>query len=507
MTGPYPRRPSAIAERGMVATSQPLATQAGLRALEDGGTAVDAAICAAAVLCVVEPMMTGLGGDAFAIVHRDGKLDGLNSSGRAPAAADPDTLGAIPIRGPLAVTVPGAVAGWAALAERHGRLGLDRLLRDAIEIAERGFAVTPVIAGMWQADADALAGFPEAARTWLPAPRAGELRRLPELARTLREVAEHGPDGFYRGRIAEAICAASPLSSDDLTAHRAEWVEPLRVRYRGVEVCELPPNGQGAAALQALGMLDCLELPADEVERVHQQAEAAKLAFADAYRHIHDGPLPAGYLDPSYLAERAGLIEQGRAGSPAPGDLPRGGTVYLCAVDHERTACSLIQSIYYHFGSLVVAPGTGVTLQNRGACFTLEPGHPNRLAAGKRPFHTIIPGMLVEGASLIGPFGLMGGHMQPQGHLQLVSQLIDRGLDPQAAIDEPRFRLDLSDGDWTLALEAPLWRHGGVLGRRGHRVLLDPDPTGFGGAQAILVHGDALIGGSESRKDGVVLGR
>ena len=507
MTRAYPRRSSAVAERGMVATSQPLATQAGLQALADGGTAVDAAIAAAAVLCVVEPMMTGLGGDAFAIIHRDGKLDGLNSSGRSPAAADPDALGAIPIRGPLAVTVPGAVAGWAALAERHGRLGLDRLLRDAIEIAERGFAVTPVIAGMWQAGAGALAGFPEAARTWLPAPRVGELRRLPELARTLRAIAEHGPDGFYRGRVADAICSATPLSADDLAAHRAEWVEPLRVPYRGVEVCELPPNGQGAAALQALGMLGCLDLPADEVDRVHVQAEAAKLAFADAYRHIHDGPLPAGYLDPAYLAERAGLIQRERAGAPGPGNLPRGDTVYLCAVDGERTACSLIQSIYYAFGSLVVAPQTGVTLQNRGACFTLEPGHPNRLAPGKRPFHTIIPGMLVDGDALLGPFGLMGGHMQPQGHLQLVSQLIDRGLDPQAAIDEPRFRLDLADGEWALALEAPLWRHGGVLGRRGHRVLLDPDPTGFGGAQAILVHGDALIGGSESRKDGVVLGR
>ena len=507
MTRSYPRRSSAIAARGMVATSQPLATQAGLRALEDGGTAVDAAICAAAVLCVVEPMMTGLGGDAFAIVHRDGALDGLNSSGRAPAAADPDALGAIPVRGPLAVTVPGAVAGWAALAERHGRLGLDRLLQDAIAIAERGFAVTPVIAGMWQESAAALAGFPEAARTWLPAPRVGELRRLPELARTLRAVAEHGPDGFYRGRVAEAICAATPLSADDLADHRAEWVEPLRVRYRGVEVCELPPNGQGAAALQALGTLGCHELPAEEGDRVHLQAEAAKLAFADAYRYLCDGPLPAGYLDPAYLAERAALIDPARARTPAPGELPRGDTVYLCAVDEERNACSLIQSVYYAFGSLVVAPQTGVTLQNRGACFTLEAGHPNRLAPGKRPFHTIIPGMLMDGDTLLGPFGLMGGHMQPQGHLQLVSQLVDRELDPQAAIDEPRFRLDLADGEWTLALEAPLWRHGGTLGRRGHRVLLDPDPTAFGGAQAILLHGDALIGGSESRKDGVVLGR
>ena len=490
----------------MVATSQPLATRAGLRALEDGGTAVDAAIAAAAVLCVVEPMMTGVGGDVFAIVHRDGVLDGLNSSGRSPAAADPDALDAIPIRGPLAVTVPGAVAGWAALAERHGRLGLDRLLRDAIETAERGFALTPVIAGMWQADAPALARHAEAARTWLPAPRLGEVRALPDLARTLRAIAEHGPDGLYRGRIADAICAVTPLTVDDLAAHRAEWVEPLRMRYRGIDVCELPPNGQGAVALQALGVLGSLELPAGATDRVHVQAEAAKLAFADGYRHLHDGPLPAGYLDPAYLAERAGLIDPARARAPGTGALPRGGTVYLCAVDAERTACSLIQSIYYHFGSLVVAPQTGVTLQNRGACFTLEQGHPNRLAPGKRPFHTIIPGMLADGDRLIGPFGLMGGHMQPQGHLQLVSSLVDRQLDPQAAIDEARFRLDLADDEWTLALEQPLWSRAGKLAARGHRVLLDPDQTAFGGAQVIVQRDGALIGGSESRKDGVVLG-
>ena len=257
---PFPARASAVAARGMVATSQPLATQAGLRALERGGNAIDAALAAAAVLCVVEPMSTGVGGDCFALVWRDGELTGLNASGRAPAAADPDAMGTtIPLRGPLSVTAPGAVAGWAALAERHGRLGLDRALADAIDIAERGFAVTPVIAGYWAGAADDLAGFEEARRV-LPAGAArGPDRAAPELAATLRRIASEGADGLYRGPVAEAICAVTPLTLDDLAVPHADWVEPLRQHYRGVEVCEIPPNGQGVAALQALGILDGIE--------------------------------------------------------------------------------------------------------------------------------------------------------------------------------------------------------------------------------------------------------
>jgi gamma-glutamyltranspeptidase/glutathione hydrolase len=493
----------------MVATSQPLATEAGLRALERGGNAIDAALAAAAALCVVEPMSTGVGGDCFALVWRDGELTGLNASGRAPAAADPGAMGiAIPERGPLSVTAPGAVGGWAALAERHGRLGLDRALTDAIDIAERGFAVTPVIAGYWAGAAADLAQHDEARRVFLPAPRVGEIVRLPELAATLRRIAVDGAGGFYGGPVADAICAVTPLTHDDLVLPHADWVEPLRKRYGGVEVCEIPPNGQGVAALQALGILEGLDhASGDALDRVHLQAEAMKLAFADAERHVHDGPLPARYLDEEYLATRRALIDPARAGIPSAGPLERSGTVYLCAVDEDRNACSLIQSVYYGFGSLVVAPGTGVVLQNRGHGFTLEPGHPNRLAPGKRPYHTIIPGLLLRDGALLGPFGVMGGHMQPQGHLQVVSHMVDRGLDPQAALDEPRWRLD-RDGrhGWSLALEEPLYGLAPALARRGHRTLCDPHPESFGGGQAVLVRGDALIGGSESRKDGVALG-
>ena len=255
----------------------------------------------------------------------------------------------------------------------------------------------------------------------------------------------------------------------------------MRKHYRGVEVCEIPPNGQGVAALQALGILAGIDHTGGRaLDRVHLQAEAMKLAFADAERHVHDGPLPAGYLDDEYLAGRRALIDPARAGSPTAGPLERSGTVYLCAVDEERNACSLIQSVYYPFGSLVVAPGTGVVLHNRGAGFTLEPGHPNRMAPGKRPYHTIIPGLLLRDGALLGPFGLMGGHMQPQGHLQLVSHLVDRGLDPQAAIDEPRWRLDSeARGDWALALEAPLHRLAPALARRGHRAALRSDRSGL----------------------------
>jgi gamma-glutamyltranspeptidase/glutathione hydrolase len=406
------------------------------------------------------------------------------------------------------VTAPGAVAGWAALAERHGRLGLEHALADAIDIAERGFGVTPVIAGYWANAAAELAQFEEARAVFLPAPRVGQIVRLPELAATLRGIASGGADGFYRGPVADAICAVTPLTLDDLAVPHAEWVEPLRMHYRGVEVCEIPPNGQGVAALQALGILEGLDHTGGRVlDRVHLESEAMKLAFADAERHVHDGPLPPRYLDEEYLASRRALIDPARAGAPSAGALGRSGTVYLCAVDEQRNACSLIQSVYHGFGSMVVAPGTGVVLQNRGHCFTLEQGHPNRLAPGKRPYHTIIPGLLLREGDLLGPFGLMGGHMQPQGHLQVVSHMTDRGLDPQAALDEPRWRLDRDAREgWSLALEEPLHGLAPALARRGHRVLCDPNPAAFGGGQAVLVRDDVLIGGSESRKDGVALG-
>jgi gamma-glutamyltranspeptidase/glutathione hydrolase len=492
----------------MVATSHPAAVHAALRCLRAGGNAADAAVVGAAVLCVVEPMSTGIGGDAFALVWRDGQLTGLNGSGRAPADADPDALGAtMPFTGPQSVTVPGAVAAWQALLERHGTWSLDRCLEDAIDAAEAGFEVAPVIAGLWERVAPDLAAYEEAAEVFLPAPPAGGTFQNPQLAATLRRIADGGPDGFYRGPVAEAIADATWLSTDDLAAVRADWVEPLSTPFAGATVCELPPNGQGAAALQAIALVRDLELGGrGDADRVHLQAEAMKLAFADAYRYLADEPLPAGYLDEAYLAERRGLIDPARSGDPGPGALPRGGTVYLSVVDGDRMACSFIQSLYIRFGSRVVAPGTGVMLQNRGGCFTLEPGHPNRLAPGRRPFHTIIPGMLLDDAGLVGPFGLMGGHVQPQGHLQLMTNLLQRGLGPQAALDEPRWRLDQDAQGWLLCLEPGLWHVADVLERRGHRVWRDPDPTSYGGGQVILVRDGGLLGGSEPRKDGVAAG-
>ena len=498
------RRSSAVAARAMAATSHPLATRAALRVLEDGGNAIDASVTAAAVLCVVEPMSTGIGGDLFAIVWEDDAAYGLNSSGRSPRSLDVGSLTEIPVRGPRSVTVPGAVAGWAALLERFGSIGLDRCLAPAIDAAEQGFAVTPVIAGMWDVLARALTD-EEARRVFGRAPRVGEIVRLPDMAGSLRLLAAQGPAALYDGPIGEAICHASWLEPGDLRAHVPEWVDPLRLRHRGVDVLELPPNGQGAVALQAMALVEPLA-PRDLADRVHLQAEALKLAFADGYGHIADRPLPDGFLDQGYVAERRALIDRDRAGSPSAGPLPRGGTVYLCCIDGERRGCSLIQSVFHGFGSGVVAPGTGIALQNRGSSFTLEPGHPNRLAPGVRPFHTIIPGLLVRDGALLGPFGVMGGHFQPQGHLQVVEQLLAEGADPQAALDAPRFRLDLAGGAWTLALEPALWPLEAELARRGHRVLRDADPGAFGGGQAVLVRGDVLEGGSEPRKDGYAAG-
>jgi gamma-glutamyltranspeptidase / glutathione hydrolase len=494
-----------VTSRGMAATSHPLATRAAVLCLEDGGNACDAAVCAAAVLCVCEPMSTGLGGDCFAITWRNGVLDGLNSSGRAPLGADPDQLGGVmPLYGPRSVTVPGAVRGWAALLDRYGSWGLDRCLHAAIDAAERGFAVGPVIASVWREPLETPPR--EFASVFLPPPPVGSTVTLPALAATLRRIAAAGPDGFYHGPVADAICASCWLEHQDLAAHHAEWVAPLTVDYGDVTVCELPPNGQGAAALQALGIADGLDVTGPDADRVHHQAEAMKLAFADAYRYIADQPLPAGYLDAEYLAARRALVDPDTAASPAAGMLPRGDTVYLCVVDESRMACSFIQSVYHSWGSRVVAPGTGVVLQNRGAGFTLDERHPNRLAPGRRPYHTIIPGMLVRGGELVGPFGLMGGHVQPQGHLQLVTHLVTGRLDPQTALDQPRWRLDQEPDGWVLCLEPGLWHAADDLERRGHLVVRDSDRRNFGGGQCILVHADALVGGSEPRKDGQASG-
>jgi gamma-glutamyltranspeptidase/glutathione hydrolase len=452
----------------MVATSQPLATRAGLRALERGGNAADAALAAAAVLAVVEPMSTGVGGDAFALVWDGESLYGLDAAGPAPRAADP----VVPVEesGPRSVTVPGAVAGWAALAERFGRLGLDAVLTDALAAAEDGFAVGRVTAEQW---------------TLPPAPRPGERMRSPELGGTLRRIAEEGPSAFYRGDVARAIASCSWLDADDLADYEPAWVEPLELDYRGVTVCELPPPTQGVAALEALGLLRLGEagLPA--------QVECARLALEDARAHVRDG------ADVGWLLEEGRLRE--RRARPASGVAePSGGTVYLCAVDGDRMAVSFIQSLFGGFGSGVVAPGTGVVLQNRGAGFRVN----GAVEPGKRPYHTIIPGMLLRGGRLLGPFGVMGGLLQAQAHMQLVSGLVDEGLDPQEALERPRFRVQGA----TVRLEEGLWERAGELEGSGLEVVCSSARGEFGGGQVVLVDGEVLLGGSDPRKDGYAAG-
>ncbi|HXH87657.1 MAG TPA: gamma-glutamyltransferase [Gaiellaceae bacterium] len=471
------RRPTIVRD-GMVATSHPLATRAGVRALERGGNAVDAALAAAAMLCVAEPGHTGIGGDLFAQLWWDRELVGLNGSGRSPGEL-PDGA-AVTEFGPTSVTVPGTVRAWADLAERFGRLGLDAAIADAVDAGERGIAATERVAQNWAASP----------RAPYPAPAPGEIYRFPELAATLRRIASEGPDAFYRGRVAEQIAAVSWLGEADLAAHASEWVEPLRLAYRGVEVCELPPNGQGAAALIALALLDGLP------DTLHSRIEVTKLALADAYGHFADAPFPEFLLDPEHLAARRALVSPERALDPEPSTAPRGGTTYLCAVDGDRNAISLIQSTYYHWGSGVLAGETGIMLQNRAWGFT---SGPNELEPGKRPFHTIIPGMLLRDGELWGPFGVMGGPMQAQGHLQLVHGLVDRGLDPQRALDEPRFRVD--EGRH-VEVEPGLAGELDGLRALGHDAVVAGEEHGFGVGQCVLVEGEALVGGSDGRGDG-----
>jgi gamma-glutamyltranspeptidase/glutathione hydrolase len=463
------RRPPTVSARAMVATSQAAATQAGLRALERGGTAADAAVAAAAALCVTEPMSTGIGGDAFAIVWDGETVHGLDAAGPAPRSADPD--GPIEQRGPRSTTVPGSVAGWEELLSRFGALGLDRALQDAIDMAEHGVAAGVRVAEMW-----ALGGGPsEAGAT----PQVGSTYRLPMLGRTLRTLAEHGPGPLYHGELAAAIAASTWLEESDLADYAPRWVEPLSVDYRDAVIYELPPPTQGVAALEALGML-ALEEPTLEA-----QVRAVRLALEDAFAHVRDGADVSALLEPEYVASRA------RTAAGAVSE-PRSGTAYLCVVDEAGMAVSFIQSLYE--GSGVEVPGTGIHMQNRAACFEVN----GAIEPGRRPYHTIIPGLLVRDGALLGPFGVMGGFIQAQAHVQLVSSLIDDRLDPQAALDRPRFRVD---GD-AIRLEQGMWESAQDLGPLGGEVVLSSQPLEFGSGQAILRQGDVLVGGSDSRRDG-----
>ena len=473
----WPRLP-AVAGEGMVATSHPQATRAGLRALERGGNAVDAALAAAAMLTVCEPGHNSIGGDAFALLWWDGGLQGLNGSGRAPA--DLRGLSFEPF-GPRSVTVPGAVRAWADLAGRFGRFDLAAAVAPAAEAAATGVVATARVAEHWRR---------AAARAPRPAPQLGERYTLPELATTLERIASEGPDALYTGAVAQAIAAHCWLEESDLAEHRSDWVEPLRRAYRGVEVCELPPNGQGMAALVALGVLDELELG------LHGEIEAVKVALEWAAGAI--GEEPVAFPDVEALRRR---LRPDAALETAI--WPEGSTTYLCAVDGDRNAVSLIQSSFHHFGSGVLAGGTGIVLQNRAAGFRVEAGHPNSLAAGRRPFHTIIPGLLLQEGRLLGPFGVMGGPMQAQAHVQVVRRLVDDGLDPQGALDAPRFR---AAGGRRVLLEPGLADRADELRRLGHDAVADDAPHDFGVGQIVLVHGDALLGGSDGRADGYAAG-
>jgi gamma-glutamyltranspeptidase / glutathione hydrolase len=531
-----------FAPRGAVATSQPLAASAGLAVLRRGGNAVDAALATAIALTQVQPGSNDIGGDMFALVWDGAQLHGLNASGRAPAALTletaraaglaptPGALGGdqaraelvMPAHGWLPVTVPGAPAGWRDLHARFGSLPFAELFEDAIAWAAGGWGVSPRVAAGWDATVrrvrPRLSGpeFEEWARVYQidgRAPRAGETFRNPDAARTLRLIADSKAEAFYHGEIATALAdfarrTGGLITEADLAAHTSTWVDPISARYRGHEVWEIPPNGQGIAALLALSILDGMDLAAaSPQERLHAQIEATKLAFADVHAYVADPdavPVPTdALLDPAYAASRRALITD-RAGDPPPGRPDTGGTVYLCTADADGMMVSLIQSNYMGFGSQVVVPGYGFGLQNRGAGFALDPAHPNAVAPGKRPFHTIIPAFLTRGGEPVGPFGVMGGHMQPQGHVQVTMSTVDGGLDPQAALDLPRWywhsgRSVAVESRLDPALVAD-------LSARGHEVTVD-DANFYGYGQAIWRQpGGGYVAGTEPRADGCAVG-
>ena len=546
-------RSPVLARRGMVASSQPLASQAGLSILVQGGNAADAAVATAAALNVTEPTSTGLGGDMFALFYdaRARQVTALNGSGRAPTALTIDLLEQqnlisnrqskistqtrqLPPYHAHTVTVPGACAGWCDLITRHGTMPLAEILAPAIRLADEGFPVAPLTAHFWQRGAEnQLASAPGGRALTLDGrgPRAGEIFRNPGLARAFRAIAEGGKEAYYQGDIAQSIAqvvqeAGGAMTVEDLAAHESTWDEPISTTYRGVRVWECPPNGQGLAALIALNALEGFELSKQDplgVDRWHLLIEAMRLAFADTNWYVADPkffdiPL-AGLLSKEYAAARRQIINPERAtldtqrGAPVAGS----GTVYFCVVDGQGNACSFINSNYMGFGTGIVPAGAagpwGFTLQNRGHNFSLDPAHPNALAPRKRPYHTIIPGLLTREANgaLYAPFGVMGGFMQPQGHMQVVVGMIDDGLDPQAALNRPRFCIDSASAGGKVHLERGIPRATlAELAKRRHP--LQPDVSGyaralFGRGQIIRCEPDGVLwGGSDPRADGCAMG-
>jgi gamma-glutamyltranspeptidase/glutathione hydrolase len=524
---PFPsQRTMVFAQNGMVATSQYLAAQSGLEILKMGGNAIDAAIATAACLTVVEPTSNGIGGDAFALVWVKNKLYGLNASGPSPQTISLEAVKQrgfheMPKYGFIPVTVPGVPAAWAELSARFGKLPLEDVLKPAISHAETGYPVSPVVSKYWTI---AFKNFSENLRgnefaawfsTFAPlgrAPQAGEMVQLLDHAVTLREIGSTKGESFYRGSLAAKIADFSRkfggyISTDDLANYRPEWVEPIKVSYRGYEVWEMPPNGHGLVALIAFNILNGLRIDNNNpIDAYHQQIEAIKLAFADGLMHITDpGKMTVGvadFLTRAYALKRRKLITDS-ALLPSSGKPGSGGTVYLATADKEGNMVSYIQSNYMGFGSGLVVPGTGISLHNRGNNFSLDSSHSNRLEPGKKPYHTIIPGFLTKDSKAVGPFGVMGAYMQPQGHVQLLVNMIDYGLNPQAALDAPRWQwkegkiIDVEPGFPKDIAEA--------LIRKGHDIKMSFDTSSFGRGQVILRQDNGVFAsGTEGRADSVI---
>ncbi len=533
---PYLSTRIPVFARNVVSTSHPLAAQAGLRMLQQGGNAVDAAIAAAAAMTLVEPVSNGLGSDAFCILWDGQQLHGLNSSGSAPAGWTPEYFrkkygadaATPPMRGIDSVTVPGAVGAWAALSERFGKLPFADLMAPAIEIAERGYLVPPVVQQKWDAATPILKdqpGFADAFLPWGRSPKVGELFKFPAAARALKSIAGSKGESFYRGEIAAALEAFSAanggsLRASDLAGWKPEWVTPVEREYRGYTLHEIPPNGQGIAALIALGILshfDIAALPVDSVQSQHLQIEAMKLAFADVYRYVAErGAMEVTteqMLDDAYLASRAKLIDPKRAQDFQAGNPVKGGTIYLTAADENGMMVSFIQSNYMGFGSGCVEPTFGISLQNRGHGFSLKDGSPNQVAPGKRPFHTIIPGFLTKRGQPIMSFGVMGGNMQPQGHLQTLVRMLDYGQNPQAACDAPRWRFNVGRAINVEGAMNPATVQG--LKELGHEVeVINDSYQDFGAGQFIWRVGEekgkpseeGYVIASDPRRDGLAAG-
>ena len=522
---PYTSQRMPLLARNVVSTSQPLAASAGLLMLARGGNAVDAALATAITLTVVEPCMNGIGGDAFAIVWDGKRLHGLNASGRAPRRWTPEHFSrydAMPPRGWDSVTVPGTVSAWRALSDRWGALPFADLFEPALRHAREGYMVSPTVHRQWQAQVDELLPQPGYREAFAPlgrAPLPGELFICPGQAATLQRIAASKGDDFYHGELARSIAeharnTGGLMDEADLAAHQCDWVEPIAMRYRDVTLHEIGPSGQGIGALMALGMLEHFDLKAAGVDSAlsqHLQIEAMKLAFADMQAFVADPDamrrVTSGHLlDPAYLASRARLIHPDRAAPARAGSPHNGGTVYLTAADQSGMMVSFIQSNFKGFGSGVVVPGTGIALQNRGWGFTLKAGHPNQVAPGKRPFHTIIPGFLTRDGAPLMSFGVMGGSMQAQGHVQVTTRMADYGQNPQVASDAPRWRV--MDDNHTVAVE---WNFSpeaiAGLEARGHQVkVAGRFDTEFGCAQMAMKTDHGYIAASDHRKDGYPVG-